>query len=48
MKSYRCFIVSTAIIETQESSSPRSVKGKWNGPRDEGMPEEVAFRLLIL
>ena len=43
MKSYRCFIVATTIIETQTSGnhSPRSVKGRSNGPRDKPMPTEV-------
>ena len=45
MKSYRCFVVATTIIETQKSgnNSPRSVEGKLNGPRDGGMPAEVGI-----
>ena len=45
MKPYRCFVVTTTIIETQKSGnhSARSVGGKLNGPRDRGMPAEVGI-----
>ena len=45
MQSYRCLVVATTMIETHNSGnhSPRSVKGKSNGPRDGGMPAEVGF-----